>query len=117
MQHSGTLRYYAGRLTLRYDLLARDWLDETVRWLNARGIEVYVLLDDWERPIFEERFRDQASIAGLDERVRLVYEGSSQSLLFALSPAAPVIDPFRLGEPDGPEFFPPAEERNPRLVY
>ena len=43
--HSGSVRYYAGRVTMRYDLLDRDWLDRAVEWLNARGVAVYALLD------------------------------------------------------------------------
>ena len=36
-QHSGSLRYYAGRLTLRWDVGDPAWLDRTVDWLAAHG--------------------------------------------------------------------------------
>ena len=54
--HSGSLRYYAGRETLRYDLIDPAWLDRAVAWLAARGRPVYVLLEDGERDGFERRF-------------------------------------------------------------
>ena len=34
-QHSGPIRYYAGRTIVRFDLLDRAWLDRAVQWLNA----------------------------------------------------------------------------------
>src|SRR5262249_59597563 len=33
MQHSGSLRYYAGRLTLRWDIGEPAWLDRAIDWL------------------------------------------------------------------------------------
>ena len=79
MQHSGSLRYYAGRLTLRYDQLDPDWLDRGVDWLRARGIASYALLDEWEVPEFRRRFPGQAVIRQLEtplwefRRQRTVY--------------------------------------------
>ena len=79
MQHSGSLRYYAGRLTLRYDQLDPDWLDRGVDWLRTRGIASYALLDEWEVPEFRRRFPGQAVIRQLESplwefrRQRTVY--------------------------------------------
>ena len=56
MPHSGTVRYYAGRDTLRYDVLNEDWIDRAIAWLAAQGRHPYVLLEDWEQPKFEARF-------------------------------------------------------------
>ena len=50
MQHSGSIRYYAGRITMRYDLLDSQWLDRAVDWLSARKIRPYLLIDKWEEP-------------------------------------------------------------------
>jgi hypothetical protein len=62
MQHSGSVRYYGGRLTLRYDLLDPKWLDPLVAWFDARHVHTYILLDDWEVDRFRKRF--QGSVAG-----------------------------------------------------
>jgi hypothetical protein len=115
MQHSGTLRYYAGRLTLRYDILEPGWLDRTVDWLESRGVQVFVLLDDWERPLFEERFAGQRALAGLDERVRLAYGGSSHTMLFALTAHDWQGEPVSPAEPQAPMFIAPSRDRNPEL--
>jgi hypothetical protein len=55
-QHSGTIRYYARRETLRFDFLDPAWLDRAVEWLAAEGRHPYVLVEDWEQPLLEARF-------------------------------------------------------------
>lgn len=54
--HAGSVRYYAGRATLRFDLLDEAWLDRTLRWLDEHGHHPYVLIEDWEMPGFRKRF-------------------------------------------------------------
>src|SRR6185503_20126551 len=51
--HTGPIRYYAGRDTMRFDLLNEEWLDRAVEWLTEHGRHPYLLIEDWERPIFE----------------------------------------------------------------
>lgn len=63
MQHSGNVRHYSGRPTLRYDMLEPDWLDRALEYLQSSGYETYVLLEDWELPLFRERFITQKSVA------------------------------------------------------
>src|SRR5262249_26383346 len=50
MQQSGSVRYYGGRMTLRYDWLNERWLDRARDWLIAHGAHPYALLDEWEVP-------------------------------------------------------------------
>jgi hypothetical protein len=63
--HSGTVRYYAGRVTLRFDVLDPAWLDRAIAWLDARGRHPYLLLEDWEAPMFAARFRGASPLADL----------------------------------------------------
>ena len=60
--HAGPVRYYAGRDTMRFDLLNEEWLDRAVAWLTAQGRHPYILIEDWERPIFEKRFAASNSL-------------------------------------------------------
>ena len=39
--HAGSLRYYAGRATVRFDILDPAWLDRAAAWLNDRGRHPY----------------------------------------------------------------------------
>ena len=59
-QFSGSVRYYAGRLTLRWDFLDPQWLDRVVDWLDARGHHVYILLEAPEVDPFRARFASSA---------------------------------------------------------
>jgi hypothetical protein len=64
MEHSGSLRYYGGRMTLRYDWL--DDLDAAVRELSQAGYQPYLALDESERAGFERRFLPRSRLARLD---------------------------------------------------
>ena len=55
-QHSGSLRLYAGRLTLRFDILEPEWLDRALGWLQSTGRHPYVVLDGDEVDRFRKRF-------------------------------------------------------------
>jgi hypothetical protein len=66
MQHSGNVRLYSGRLTLRYDILPPAWLDRALDHLRREGYEPYLLLEDWEVERFRERFAGQQGAALVD---------------------------------------------------
>ena len=61
-QHSGSLRLYGGRLTLRFDILDAGWLDRSLVWLESAGRHPYIVLDRREVEEFRQRFA--ASRAG-----------------------------------------------------
>lgn len=66
MQHSGSVRYYSGRLTIRYDLIAPGQLDFVIEELRRLGYRPYLVLDDWEESAFRTRFQGQSGLARLD---------------------------------------------------
>jgi len=66
IQHSGSVRYYSGRLTLRYDWLDAEWLDRAVGYLKSTGSEPYLLLEAFEVAEFREKFKGQKTVAALD---------------------------------------------------
>jgi hypothetical protein len=65
MQHSGSIRYYSGRLTLRYDWVPPDWLDRTIGIMRQHGYRPYIVLEDWEEPVFKQRFGSQSETGQL----------------------------------------------------
>src|SRR5206468_2034126 len=65
-EHSGSLRYYAHRITLRYDLLSADKLDMALEELRAKGYRPYIVLDDWEEREFRKRFASKNDAGRLD---------------------------------------------------
>ena len=56
VQHSGSVRYYANRITLRYDWLKDDALDSALQDIAAKGRRAYLVVDDWEEKEFRDRF-------------------------------------------------------------
>jgi hypothetical protein len=68
MQHSGSLRFYAGVPTARYDLGSPDELRATLRAVRARGGSVYLLVDDWDVPVI--RAGDRAFLLEGSRQVR-----------------------------------------------
>jgi hypothetical protein len=107
-ERSGSMRYYGGRITLRYDLLHPDWLDRAVLWLGTRGVRVYAVLDRRQADEARARFSSQRTAAAFD-RPFLIYEPAGTAL-FDLSelrdpslPTAVIREPF----PDAPHCDPP----------
>jgi hypothetical protein len=64
--HSGSVRYYSGRITLRYEWLDPQGLDRAVEYLKRSGLEPFVLLEASELAEFREKFRSQTTLAALD---------------------------------------------------
>ena len=62
MLHSGSIRYYAGRQTIRYDLLDPAWLDRAAAALEQRGFAAFAVFEDYEERIFRTRFADQQTV-------------------------------------------------------
>jgi len=48
MQHSGSLRFYSGRLTLRYDWLRKEWARDVPAAVEHAGYHPFLVIDDWE---------------------------------------------------------------------
>ena len=87
-ERSGTIRYYSGRTTLRYDYLDREWLDRAVAWLRGRGVHVYAVLDPNHLEQCRRRFAGQATLVALEHPVFL-YEPARTALYDLTTPRTP----------------------------
>jgi hypothetical protein len=58
MQHSGSIRHYAHRLTLRFDVIRPEDLEATLAALAARGHPAYAALEGIEQQQFERKFAE-----------------------------------------------------------
>ena len=72
-QHSGSLRYYAGRLTVRWDTGDPAWLDRTAEWLAAHGHHPYFVLEPQEIADLRSRFAQKSMLARLDWTPMVVF--------------------------------------------
>jgi hypothetical protein len=62
LQHGGSVRHYAGRLTVRFDRIAAG-LDDALVSLERAGWRPFILLEDWEETQFKRQF-GSSSAAG-----------------------------------------------------
>lgn len=72
-QQSGSLRYYSGRLTLRFDLLDPAWLGDALVALDERGYRPYFVVEDGDP--FSERFGGATPFGRLDWPPMARYDG------------------------------------------
>jgi hypothetical protein len=56
VQHGGSLRFYTGRLTVRFDVLEPPRSQELVQALERAGYHPYLVIDDAEAPDVRARF-------------------------------------------------------------
>ena len=85
MQHSGSLRYYGDRMTIRYDLIDPAWADRSVMWFVDHGIHPYLLAEDWELPMIQARFPGTATLARTTGAPILIFCGYHVVELFDLA--------------------------------
>jgi hypothetical protein len=69
MQHSGTIRFYSGRMTIRYEYIPEYRFKASLDWLMERGYRPFILLEEWEVPRWRDHFVGDARVASLDFRV------------------------------------------------
>jgi hypothetical protein len=95
--HAGPLRYYGGRATLRFDLLNEEWLDRATEWLARQGRHPYVLVEDFEMPMFTSRFAGN----------RVADLGASPVLAYRAYQISGTVYLFDLLRREGPTVAPP----------
>ena len=89
VQHSGSVRYYANRTTLRYDWLKEGALDGALRDLAAKGRRAYLVVDDWEEKEFRDRFSPANRAGRLDWAPIARVPGSPEVRIFDLQDGGP----------------------------
>lgn len=75
-QHSGSLRWYGKRQTIRWDFIAPEQLAATVRDLQSHGATVYVALEGDEVAMFDQRF------AGVIDQLQVDHVGRVRNVSF-----------------------------------
>jgi len=70
--HSGSLRYYAHRLTLRFEWLEPDVYAAALEQLRKSGRPLFVVLDESERGAFRARYAPVADLSWLDAPPTLI---------------------------------------------
>jgi hypothetical protein len=85
LAHSGSLRYYGGRMTIYFPWLDPRSLDRAVEWLAGRGVRTYALIEDWEMVEFRARYNSQQRIRVVDQPPLAIYREPGYAHLFDLT--------------------------------
>jgi 4-amino-4-deoxy-L-arabinose transferase-like glycosyltransferase len=64
--HSGSARYYSGRMTIRYEFIPAERLDALLAHVERAGYSPFILVDDVEAPGFIASFSGRSSVGALD---------------------------------------------------
>jgi len=64
--HSGTIRFHADRPSMLWDSLDPAWLDPAIEWFTSRHLDPYIVVEEWEEPLFRQRFSRHSVIGDLD---------------------------------------------------
>jgi len=91
--HSGSLRYYAGRMTMRYDMIEHDDVDRVVDWLRNQGVHVYLLVERWELEDIDTRYDKTRAMDAIETAPLVIFNDPGEFWLFDLS------HPRRPGDP------------------
>ena len=85
VQHSGSLRYYAGRMTIRWDQIDRDALDRAVGWLSLHGRHPYFLVEGLEAAQIVRQYGPANAAGRLDWTPLAVLDGPNAITLYDAS--------------------------------
>jgi hypothetical protein len=100
MQHSGSIRIWGGRLTLRYDFIDPDWRSRIIPELERMGLHPYLGIDDWEAVDVRKHFGLPADrplpwpyVARLRENGVTVYDLASKPVAASVVALEPGLAP------------------------
>ena len=82
--HSGSVRLYGERQSLRWDLIDPDRLDAAIRSLQEHNYVPYFLLEDWEEPRFRDRFGPSSHLGRIDWPPTAEYLGDATIRLYSI---------------------------------
>jgi hypothetical protein len=67
-QHSGSIRYYSNRTTIRFGSVPSDHLDGAVAELHRIGYRPYLVVEDWEEDAFRHQFAGRRVLDSLAQK-------------------------------------------------
>jgi hypothetical protein len=97
MLHSGSIRFYANRLTMRFEVLDPAWWPRALEVLVSKGYRPYVLLAESE----EEQFRQRFNLGATDDA-----PGSILAEITSPQQHVRLYDPLRQTTPAKPDPIP-----------
>ncbi|MEO5739397.1 MAG: hypothetical protein ABIS29_02250, partial [Vicinamibacterales bacterium] len=93
VQHSGSVRYYSNRTTVRWDWVPADRLDAVISDMTALGHHPFVVVDDWEEAEFRTRFGPHSRAGRLDWNPMARVTGSTEVRIYDLAAVGAATQP------------------------
>ena len=112
-QHSGTIRFYAGRMTVRYEWFAAPRLVPALEWLRERGYRPYIVLENWEESHFRWKLSEAGPIGRLERRVVAEFPGPASVRIYDPFDTAVTASAFQIVARRGECARPAPSWRNP----
>ena len=82
---SGTVKFYGQKATVRWELIAPDRLNHTIDVLRSHGYTPYILLQDFEEPVFRKRFSAASAIGNLDWPSAIEFFGQMRVKVYSVA--------------------------------
>jgi hypothetical protein len=115
--HSGSLRYYAGRMTMRYDMIEHDDVDRVVDWLRNQGVHVYLLVERWELEDIDTRYDKTRTMDAIETAPLVIFNDPGEFWLFDLSHPRRPGDPIEMATGVDRGLRVPGPAAPPQLVF
>ena len=112
VQESGSVRFYGGRMTIRWDSIDRDWTGRAAAEMERIGLHPYMVIEDWEVPQMRgwfglaphapipwplvARLRDPVGVSVLDLSTRPASSAGPMALALAGTPLCGAQQPLIL---------------------
>ena len=80
--HSGSIRYYSGRLTMQYEGIPPNSLDLVLGDLRRLGYHPYIVLETAEEPMFRKWFGGRSDAAELDWAPLVLLDHATQIRIY-----------------------------------
>ena len=94
LDHSGSIRYYGGRMTINFGSVPDQSFDAVVDWLSEHGVRTYLAIEEWELPEIRQRFSTNRCMRVLDLPPVAVLEWPRRMQLFDLTGTRQEKDPI-----------------------
>ena len=115
VQESGSVRFYGGRMTIRWDSIDRAWTGRAAAEMERIGLHPYMVIEDWEVPQMRgwfglapaapipwplvARLRDPVGVSVLDLATRPASSVGPAALALAGTPLCSTQQPLSIQQP------------------
>jgi hypothetical protein len=99
MLHSNSIRFYSGRLIVRWDAFTPTRLETAIEWLSSQGYHPFLVIDSTEEPDFLAQFQGVSAAARLERNVVAEWTGAGDVRIYDATQPPSGRRPVRIAAP------------------